>query len=350
MSKYIAKIPIEDIESVKVYVNNWQKSLSAIKKETGADYIMNGGFFNWNWTACPILKVDSILLANSDYGMWGYAWNYGPDIHIYNVARDTKNFIGGVSLVNPWDGPKAKLTYLKEVGGKRGRTAIAMDSKNLILYCCGDGTSDSKTPEQLRDELVNLDCTNAVMYDGGGSSQCDFKGSKIYSSRIVHNLILVFLKKKTQPINPFTPKEPTQTSPPSTNNTVQKYSGVREAQKALNRLFNSGLSVDGSWGPASRKAMIKATQGSINKVYGKTLSIDGSWGPASKKACPSLKFGVQNDVVLCAQIALCAKRYSVPLNGVFDSDTEKQVKAYQRKIGLTANGITSQSFFNNILK
>lgn len=53
-----------------------------------------------------------------------------------------------------------------------------------------------RTPEQLRDDLLAADWESAIMLDGGGSSQCDFAGQRVESSRAVHDVILVYLKKE----------------------------------------------------------------------------------------------------------------------------------------------------------
>lgn len=53
---------------------------------------------------------------------------------------------------------------------------------------------------------------------------------------------------------------------------------VKTAQAALNSLFGAGISVDGSWGANSKKALIKAIQSALNKVYGTNLATDGLWG------------------------------------------------------------------------
>ena len=52
----------------------------------------------------------------------------------------------------------------------------------------------ARTPETLRDDLAAAGWESAVMMDGGGSSQCWFRGQTIKSTRAVHDLILVYLK------------------------------------------------------------------------------------------------------------------------------------------------------------
>jgi exopolysaccharide biosynthesis protein len=56
---------------------------------------------------------------------------------------------------------------------------MALTGDKLLLYCADSPT----TPEALRDTLYKLGAETAIMLDGGGSSQCDFQGKKIYSSR-----------------------------------------------------------------------------------------------------------------------------------------------------------------------
>ena len=62
----------------------------------------------------------------------------------------------------------------------------------LCLYY----TDSGRTPEELQAELLALGWESAVMLDGGGSSQCDLAGKRIVSNRKVHNLILVYTRKR----------------------------------------------------------------------------------------------------------------------------------------------------------
>jgi hypothetical protein len=65
---------------------------------------------------------------------------------------------------------------------------------------------------------------------------------------------------------------------------VTSNDNVKVGQNALNQFVGAGLNVDGSCGPATKKAMVKAIQRAINLDYGKHLAIDGSFGPATKAA------------------------------------------------------------------
>ena len=188
-------IPLSNIQKIQIYVNTAKRSLSAIQAETGADYIINGTLYNMR-TFKPNchLKADGQVLCNPDYSVAGYAWNNGPDISIDTLPDPTqRNYIACTPLV--LDGkPIANLTYDPGQGGKRGRTAIGIKEGRLALYCTRDVGTMTRTPEALRDDLAAAGWESAVMMDGGGSSQCYFKGDTIKATRVVHDLILVYLK------------------------------------------------------------------------------------------------------------------------------------------------------------
>lgn len=197
MSKCIATIPLSKIEKVAILTGGG-RSLFQVKGS--ADYIINAGFYDMT-TNKPVghLKSAGEILSKAEWNCWGFRWDTGADIRM-DVVPDSggKNYISGVELLTVGMPTTAHLSYSKEVGGSRGRSAIGLRPGELVLYCTGDGTKDRKTPEALRDELVAIGCTRALMLDSGGSSQCDFKGETISSSRRVHNYIAVWLKKEEE--------------------------------------------------------------------------------------------------------------------------------------------------------
>ena len=190
MSKYIASIPLGDIDRVQIYINKSVKTLAEIKAETGADYLINGGLYQGKQAVCH-LRADGRTYAKDPYTYWGYAWDTGPDITLRSVpAAERRNYICCVCLLR---GGKAEtLIYNRDVGGSRPRTAIGLKDGALCLYC----TDSGRTPEELQAELLALGWESSVMLDGGGSSQCDLAGKRIVSNRKVHNLILVYTRKR----------------------------------------------------------------------------------------------------------------------------------------------------------
>ena len=193
MSCKSAYIPLSNIERLELRVTNCRKSLSEVKAESGADSILNGGMWNADGSACPLLKVGGTWISSRPWTAYGYAWDRAGDIRL-TVDVGKENFLACTCLIGPW-GPVEKPSYDAAQGGTRGRSAIGLKAGALCLYCSSDGSNDARTPESLRDNLAALGWESAVMLDGGGSSQCDFNGQTIKASRKVHNWICVYLKK-----------------------------------------------------------------------------------------------------------------------------------------------------------
>lgn len=190
MSKYIATIPLADIERIAIFTGNG-RSMAQVKGD--ADYICNAGFYDMT-TGRPVghLKADGAVLAKESWGCWGFAWDRA-DIKMSALPNAKRtNYISGVEMLSPMIGIHDAMHYRPEVGGSRPRTAMALTGDKLLLYCADSPT----TPEGLRETLYKLGAETALMLDGGGSSQCDFAGQKISSPRRVHNYLAVWLKKK----------------------------------------------------------------------------------------------------------------------------------------------------------
>jgi hypothetical protein len=194
MSKLITYIPLSSVERIELRVTNCRKTLSQVKSETGAHYVLNGGMWNPDGSACPLLKVGGVMRSGTPWRTMGYAWDKGPDIRMTSEYEGAANFIAVTALIASGK-PVDKPSYGSAQGGKRGRSVIGLRGGSLALYCSGNGTRDTATPETLRDELAGLSWSSAVMLDGGGSSQCDFGGERITASRKVHNWICVYLKQ-----------------------------------------------------------------------------------------------------------------------------------------------------------
>ena len=196
MSYLYKEIPLSRIESIKILVTNCTKTLSQIKSSTQADYIINGGMWNADGSPCPLLKVDGKMVSIEPWTAYGYGWNTASDIKMTATYSNLNNFIAVTPLILN-SAPLSKLSYGSSMGGKRGRTAMGLKNGALCLYCSQDGTSDVKTPETLRDYCFELGWESGMMFDGGGSSMCDFAGQQIKGDgRKVHNWICVTMKKE----------------------------------------------------------------------------------------------------------------------------------------------------------
>lgn len=196
-------IPLQSVRRIQLYINTARRSLSAIQRETGADYIINGTLYNMS-TFQPNchLKANGKALCKPPYSVAGYAWENGPDISMDTLPDPARsNYIACTPLIVSGRA-LPKLTYDAGQAGKRGRSAIGIKADKLALYCTRDGGSMARTPEMLRDDLEAAGWDSAVMLDGGGSSSCWFQGDGLISDsdRKIHDYILVFLKKEELPM------------------------------------------------------------------------------------------------------------------------------------------------------
>lgn len=190
MSKYIAVIPRAAITRAAL-VEAGGRSMEQVKAACGCSHIINAWFYDMT-TGRPVgnLKINGAVKASAGWNGWGLAWDKGEDISLEIVpAAGRGNYISGVELLTPTRGPGKPLSYVQEYRGARGRSAVLLAGEHVILYCSGDGTRDAKTPERLRDDLVEVggqyaNTANllALGLDSGGSSQCDFGDNKIIHS------------------------------------------------------------------------------------------------------------------------------------------------------------------------
>lgn len=261
-------IPLADISRIQVYINSPRRTVAQIKRDTGADYILNGTLYNMRTGKVNChLKVDGEVIASPDYAAQPYMWDVGPDISLGLLPGPTKeNHIACTLLVKNGK-PEKTLYYDPGQGGSRGRSAIGIKGDNLCLYCTKDGTDAARTPERLRDDLAAAGWNSAIMLDGGGSSQCDFAGDKITSSRKVQHLLLVYLKNPVCPYN-----EPSRTIGKGSVGT-----GARWVQWQLNR-HGAALTVDGVFGSKSVEALTAFQK----SVFADPDDWDGRCGPMTR--------------------------------------------------------------------
>lgn len=261
-----AKIPLAKVKKIQIVQTNCQKTVAQVKQLTGAQYVFNGGLFNFT-TKKPLckLRVDGKTYANDQYGYWCYAWRLGNDIKmIHSDYMDSyDNCIACVAMLK--DGQNTVLTYNKDMGGARQRTAMGLDGAgNLVLYC--DKTS--RTIEQVREVMRGYGCVSALCLDGGGSTSGDFNGTKVTTTRKVSNYVCVFVEEDKRAC-PY--QEPT-----TLIKNGSRGEGARWVQWMLNNAMAAGLSVDGIFGTKSVSALK-----TFQKRYG--LAVDGICGPASRQ-------------------------------------------------------------------
>ena len=266
-----------------------------------------------------------------------------------------RNYLGCVSMIR--DEKAENMHYNSDMGGTRGRTAIGIKGNSLVLYCSKDGSSYAKTPENLQRELLSYGCSSALMLDGGGSSQCDFNGKTVTSSRIVQNLVLIYLKNT----NSGTTNTGTNTSS-GTTNTSSVYMGTSAArsyikafQTWLNKTYKTGIIQDGSFGPKTKKAAIIALQKYLINERKCALTITGVFDTATKnainKVIPVIKSGDKGNLVRIAQGMLYCRGVNVKgFDGSFGPGMRVGVSWYQTHSNLSDTGTINLNTWTSLFK
>lgn len=345
-----AKIPFSRVVRIGVWDNHINKqSMNTVYTKLCSMYpgkevcIANGGFFTMNSQKLPCwgCKADGKMISNEwKTDSTAYFAMNGKNISFHKYAEAfPSNCTDGISVYPALieNGRKSTSYHTYPDGNSnRGRTMLGFNSQYVVLSCISDtaGSSDFTCKEEL-DYMLSQGCTYAGNLDGGGSSQCNFNGGKISSSRIVSNFVYIIA-------NPASSTN-TGTATGNSSKTVNK-----EIQKWLNSTYNAGLAVDGSLGPASKKAIIKAMQIECG------VKADGSWGPASKAAYKPLYRGCTNNTpnkVRLVQCALARKGFwNQDLVGIFDDATRNMTMLYQRSAGLVVDGSVGVATITSLFK
>lgn len=171
-----------------VFYNTDRLTLEEIKENTGATHAVNGYFFDGQLNPLGWLVIDGKVISRSDYNDWGLGIIGGKPVMTTNRAE---SFLDGVPILK--EGAKLNRSLTPDVARRAERTAIGWtEDLRVVLWC----EREKLTREELQDKLLALGAVDALMMDGGGSTQCIYPDRVLYSSRIVATVIL-FWEEKT---------------------------------------------------------------------------------------------------------------------------------------------------------
>lgn len=138
----------------------------------------------------------------------------------------------------------------------------------------------------------------------------------------------------------------------TTVGTVDFESRIKMFQSWMNKIYSAGLAIDGSFGPASKRAAIRILQRNINTTRSNKIDVDGSFGPKTKAAVDDFRTysrGSSGHMIYLAQGMLYANKINPKgFDGLFGPGLQSAVKLYQIKKGLSATGIIDQNFWNTM--
>lgn len=247
-------------------VNTEKKTAAQIRKETGADIVINCWLYDMSkFKAVADVKDNGKVLSDDKYTYWGYGFDRGDNrMTMSNDMAKWENYFAVVGMVKA--GKKLPMYYDKAMGGSRPRSAVGFKPNGeMVIYCATTGA----TIEKVQTTMLTKGCVDAICLDGGGSVQIASDYGNIGSARRVHGLLAIWIDKGKSPC-PFT-------KPTLTVKRGSRGNGAKWVQWMLNRhglyvevdgvfgtdsenklmLFqlNAGLKADGECGKLTRAAL-----------------------------------------------------------------------------------------------
>lgn len=121
----------------------------------------------------------------------------------------------------------------------------------------------------------------------------------------------------------------------------QEDTDAKKNVKAFQRWL--GVSDDGVYGPATKKAIVSCHQRWLNSTYKAGLTVDGIWGAETYYATENVQKGDENnDVLIWQGLLYCLGYDPVALDGTFGNRTEQATEALQTAKKLNATGIADR--------
>ncbi len=167
----------------QVFHNPAKLPPAQIKAKTGCTHIINGYLFNTRFQPVGWTVIDGKVISRDAYQDWGVS--IGSDGKPEMLTDRGGSFLSGVPILKA--GAKLYRCLTADVARTAARTAVGwMPNGKVCLWC--DKTA--MTREALQNKLLGLGVSDALMLDGGGSTQGIFPKGKVTSSRKVPTLLL----------------------------------------------------------------------------------------------------------------------------------------------------------------
>lgn len=121
-------------------------------------------------------------------------------------------------------------------------------------------------------------------------------------------------------------------------------------QTSLNEKYGLNISVDNIYGNETKKALVKGLQTELNKQFGSKLAVDGIFGTNTYNACINVRRGAEGNITWLIQSMLICKLFNLNADGIFGPATESAVREFQKRNGLSQDGIVGKNTFNKLFK
>ena len=183
-----AMVDTFDCAKAQIYHNTGKLTLAQIKAKTGCTHIINGYLFNGKFQPVGWTVIDGKVISRDKYQDWGVS--IGSDGVPKMLTGRGVSFLSGVPILKGDSKLYRELT--PDVARSAARTAVGWLANGKVVLWCDKA---SLTREQLQNKLLGLGVVDALMLDGGGSTQGIFPKGKVTSTRKVPTLLLFWERK-----------------------------------------------------------------------------------------------------------------------------------------------------------
>lgn len=125
---------------------------------------------------------------------------------------------------------------------------------------------------------------------------------------------------------------------------------IATIQTSLNEKYGLNISIDNIYGNETKKALVKGLQTELNKQFGSKLVVDGIFGTNTYNACINVRRGAEGNVTWLIQLMLICKLFNLNADGIFGPATESAIREFQKRNGLSQDGIVGKNTFNKLFK
>ena len=125
---------------------------------------------------------------------------------------------------------------------------------------------------------------------------------------------------------------------------------IATIQTSLNEKYGLNISIDNIYGNETKKALVKGLQTELNKQFGSKLAVDGIFGTNTYNACINVRRGAKGNITWLIQSMLICKLFNINADGIFGSATESAVREFQKRNGLSQDGIVGKNTFSKLFK
>ena len=130
----------------------------------------------------------------------------------------------------------------------------------------------------------------------------------------------------------------------------QEKGTIATIQTSLNEKYGLNISVDNIYGNETKKALVKGLQTELNKQYHRGLAVDGIFGTNTYNSCINVRKGAEGNITYLIQAMLVCHSFDIDADGIFGNATENAVREFQKRNGLSQDGIVGKNTFNKLFK